>query len=87
MSNTTTDTLTFARTPEEITTRLNSWAESQQPCWVIFATESGIWVRSFGRLSNTDAVYALNDDQNMSGVSFPLSAVESVGQACIFLRS
>lgn len=96
MSNTATATATaapisnFARTPDEIAARLDSWVASQQTCWAILPTPSGVCAEVYGKLNTRPGgheSYILHSgDVVTSEVTFPLSAVESVGAACIFLK-
>jgi hypothetical protein len=91
MSNTTTTTTPnkSATTPEDITARLNSWAQSQQLCWVVLPTPSGVCVEVYGRIStlpSNRSLYTLHGERFLSTVTFPIMAVESVGMTCIFLR-
>ena len=78
----------FARTPDEIATRLDSWVASQQICWAILPTPSGVCSEVCGKLNTRPGgheAYILHSG-DVSTVTFPLSAVESVGNACIFLK-
>ena len=88
---TATDTDTIVRTPDEIAARLDSWVASQQTCWAILPTPSGVCLEVFGKLCNSSfnghASYRLNNNDFLSMANFPLSAVESVGQSCIFLKA
>lgn len=81
----------FARTPDEIAARLDSWVASRQTCWVILPTPSGVCAEVHGRLNTRpgghEAYILHSDDVVTSNVTFPLSAVESVGSACIFLKA
>lgn len=82
---------TIVRTPDEIAARLDSWVASRQTCWAILPTPSGVCLEVFGKLCNSSfngqASYRLNNNDFLSMANFPLSAVESVGQSCIFLKA
>lgn len=78
-------TILFARTEAEITLRLDAWVQSETLCWVILSTGTGACVEVFGRLDRLAISYRLKAGE--STIIFPLTAVESVGHSCIFLKS
>lgn len=87
--DTATATATIARTPDEIVARLDSWVTSQESCWVILPTPSGVCAEVHGKLStrpNDRSLYSLHGEGFLSTVSFPIRAVEQVGSTCIFLK-
>ena len=86
---TATATAEIVRTPEEIAARLESWFLTQQPCWAILPTPSGVLVEVYGRLNTRPGShdsYNLRASDPHSHVAIPLSAVEAVGLSCSFLK-
>lgn len=89
--DTATATDTIASTPDEIAARLDSWVASGKECWVLQPTRYAACIEIYGKLCNSSfrgqASYRLNDADFLSSANFPLNAVESVGQSCIFLKA
>jgi len=77
----------FARTEAEITLRLDAWADSGFECWAIIPTVAGTSAEMHGKLSRAGIGYRLMDGDYRSNVSIPLTAIQSVGSVCIFLKS
>jgi len=88
---TATATPAFVSSPPLVAARLDAWVKAQQTCWVILPTPSGVAAEVYGVLNTRPGghqSYILHSgDVVGSTVSFPLGAVESVGSACIFLKS